>query len=356
MELKTLLQDHEFSGEIEITKDHNNNYVSKDLIKSAALENLISQNEELMQRVKVFSRRLASLEDMNQELQTENFHQKNQISNLNDQIQILKEKDQAWKSKVDELEFEKSALSENLRKLEFLKAEVERFRKYHDKIRLQVKPYITNLKQSRDAAVTTSESIKRQLIHKESQLHDVRLQMQEVLRQSKNQIDEVQKQRHDVIDRVEKKTQVLTDENRELKLQIKIAQDQLLKYSERLEDQASLENRVIELDRTKSELKTRLETEILNLQQKLNQKTGSQTRLEIENQDLKAHILDDQSDKEKREQELVQIRRQLETMRFMWNQKNEESERLTQSLNALENLNLSLSQKLQQIRFPEPQS
>lgn len=353
MELKPLLQDHEFSDEIHHT---NESYVSKDLMKSATVENLISQNEDLMQRMKMFTRRMASLEDLNQELQTENFNQKNQIINFQDQVQVLKEKDQAWKSKVDEMEDEKEALAAQNRKLEPLITEVERFRKYHDKIRIQVKPYIAALKGSRDEALQSIEGLKRQLSLKDSQLQDVRTQMQELLKHTKNQIEEVQKQRLDVIELTERQKQLLEDENRSLKLEVRMSQDQIKKMNTSMENQAHLENRVIELERSKVDLKNRLETEVLRLQEKLNAQTGAQTRLEIENEDLKAYIQTEHDNRIKNDQETVQLRRQLESMRYMWNQKNEESERLTQSLNALEKLNLSLSQKLQEIREAEKSS
>lgn len=347
MQLKPLLHDHDFSNETHLTSE---SYVSKDLMKSATVENLISQNEDLMQRMKMFTRRMASLEDLNQELQTENFNQKNQILNFQDQVQVLKEKDNAWKCKVDEMEASFETMASRIRKLEPLVAEVERFKKYHDKIRIQVKPYISSLKKSREEADVTASKLQSQLSLKDSQLQDVRMQMQELLKHTKNQIEEVQKQRLDVIELAEKQKQILADENRSLKLEVRMNQDQLKKMTLSIENQAYLENRVIELERSKSELKSRFETEVLRIQEKLNANTGAQTRLEIENQDLKEYIKSEQTQRANNEQETIQLRKQLESIRFMWNQKNEESERLHQSLNALEKLNLSLSQKLQEMR------
>jgi len=350
MELKPLLQDHDFSNETHLT---NESYVSKDLMKSATVENLISQNEDLMQRMKMFTRRMANLEDLNQELQTENFNQKNQILNFQDQVQVLKEKDNAWKCKVDEMEDTSEAMAAQIRQLEPLIAEVERYKKYHDKIRIQVKPYISSLKKSREEAEKSVASLQRQISLKDSQLQDVRMQMQELLKHTKNQIEEVQKQRLDVIELTEKQKQALADENRSLKLEVRMNQDQIKKMTLSTENQAYLENRIIELERSKVDLKSRLETEVLRIQEKLNANTGAQTRLEIENQDLKEYIKTENEHRAKVEQEAIQLRKQLESMRFMWNQKNEESERLTQSLDALEKLNLSLSQKLQELRDSE---
>ena len=353
MDLKPLLQDHEFSDETHSHSRENNSYVSKDLLKSATVENLISQNEDLMERVKVLSRRLASLEDLNHEMQSENFNQKNQIMHLGDQIEIMKEKDLAWKAKVDELEGEKDKLSESLRGIEDMQFEIERFRKYHDKIRLQVKPYIANLKKHRDELLLQIENQKGQILLKDNQLKDIRSQMHEVLRQSKNQIDEMQKQKNQLVEVMEKQKEILDFENRSLKLEIKETKSKLKKLQDQAQIAIELENQVIELDRSKSELKNILETEILRLQERLNQQTGELARYSIENKDLKEYLQTHHDSKIRIEEESLQLRRQLETMRFMWNQKNEESERLAQSLTALEKLNLSLSQKLQEIRNPD---
>jgi chromosome segregation ATPase len=353
MDLKTLLQDHEFSEESQINSRNNNSYVSKDLIKSATVENLISQNEDLMERVKALSRRLASLEDLNHEMQSENFNQKNQIMHLGDQIEIMKEKDLAWKAKVDELETERDKLSDTLRGHDEITSEVERFRKYHEKIRLQVKPYISNLKKQRDDLAIQGESYKNQISLRDNQLKDLRSQMQEVLRHSKNQINEMQKQKNQLVEVMEKQKEILDFENRSLKLEIKELRTKFNKMHDQAQIAIQLENQVIELDRSKSEQKISLETEIIRLQEKLNQQTGDLARFTIENQDLKDYLQRNHNSKIRSEEETQQLRRQLETMRFMWNQKNEESERLSQSLSALEKLNLSLSQKIQEIRNPD---
>lgn len=325
-------------------------YVSKDLMKSATIENLISQNEDLMSRLKVALRRLATLEDLNQDLQAQNFQQKNQILNYSDQVQVLKEKDQAWKSKVDELEAEKERLSSDLADFDSTKVELERFKKYHDKIRLQVKPYIQSLKVARDEAVQQLEQVRRQIQMRDSQLQDVRHQMQEVLRQSKNQIDEVYRQKQDVVSHMEQEIQRLLEDRSHLEKGSIELQSRMQSMTKALEQKAELENRVIELERLRDDQKVRFENEILRLQARANELLAAQTRLEIENQDLKRHVQDDYEAKMKTEQEITQLRRQMESLRFMWNQKNDEVQRYQKSLEALERLNLSLSEKIEELR------
>lgn len=328
----------------------NESYVSKDLLKSATIENLISQNEEMMTRQRTTLRRLATLEDLNQELQNENFQQKNQILNYSDQVQVLKEKDQAWKSKVDELEMEKDKLLLISKEFEKNQTEIERYRKYHDKIKYQVKPYIQSLKDSRDQAQKELNDLRSQVHLRETQVKEMRLQMQEVLRQSKNQIDDMQRQNQGLIEHFEEQIQALKNERAHIERDYKEMQAKIQHMNKAQEKRAELENRVIELDRSKQEQKKQLEAEALRLQSKLNDLESFKTRYEIENQDLKLHIQDQHATKLRQDEELIQLRRQMESLRFMWNQKNEESERQKHSLDALEKLNYSLSQKIEEIR------
>lgn len=325
-------------------------YVSKDLLKSATIENLISQNEEMMTRQRVTLRRLATLEDFNQELQNENFQAKNQILNYGDQVQVLKEKDNAWKIKVDELELEKEKLSLIAKEFEAAQAEIERHRKYHDKIKYQVKPYIQSLKVSRDQAQSELDNLRSQIHLKETQVKEMRKQMQEVLRQSKNQVDDIQRQQQGLIEHFENQIQSLKEDRALFEGSYNEMKSKFQNMNSALEKKAELENRVIELERSKIETKSQLETEVLRLQNKVNILEASKTRFEIENEDLKTHIQDNHTLRLRQEEEILQLRRQMESLRFMWNQKNEESERQKKSLEALENLNLSLSQKIEEVR------
>ena len=334
----------------QMTQVSHETYVSKDLLKSATIENLISQNEEMMTRQRVTLRRLATLEDLNQELQNENFQFKNQILNYADQVQVLKEKDMAWKNRVDELEVEKDKLALIAKEFENIQVEIERHRKYHDKIKYQVKPYIQSLKVSRDQAQKELDSLRSQIHLKDTQVKEMREQMKEVLRQAKNQVDDMQRQKQGLIEHFENQVQNLKDDRAQFENGYNEMKQKLTQAHIAVDKKAELENRVIELDRSKQEMKAQLENETLRLQAKVNELESFKTRFEIENEDLKTHIQDEHAARLRVEEETIQLRRQMESLRFMWNQKSEESERQRKSLEALEKLNYSLSQKIEEVR------
>lgn len=334
----------------QMTQVSHETYVSKDLLKSATIENLISQNEEMMTRQRVTLRRLATLEDLNQDLQNENFQYKNQILNYADQVQVLKEKDSAWKNRVDELEIEKDKLALIAKEFETLQVEIERHRKYHDKIKYQVKPYIQSLKVSRDHAQKELDTLRSQIHLKDTQVKEMREQMKEVLRQAKNQVDDMQRQKQGLIEHFENQIQSLKDDKAQFENGYNEMKQKLTIAHIAVDKKAELENRVIELDRSKQEMKAQLENETLRLQARVNDLESSKTRFEIENEDLKTHIQDEHAARLRVEEETIQLRRQMESLRFMWNQKSEESERQRKSLEALEKLNYSLSQKIEEVR------
>jgi predicted RNase H-like nuclease (RuvC/YqgF family) len=73
-------------------------------------------------------------------------------------------------------------------------------------------------------------------------------------------------------------------------------------------------------------------------------------KLGVEHADLQIRVVEDQETIQKLEKENRQYFEQLESLRFMWNAKNEENEKLKAAASALERLNLELSQKLNEIR------
>jgi chromosome segregation ATPase len=325
-------------------------YVSKDLLKSATIENLISQNEELMTRQRVTLRRLATLEDLNQELQNENFQAKNQILNYSDQVQVFKEKDNAWKAKVDELESEKEKLAHIAKEFQSIQSEIERHRKYHDKVKYQVKPYIQSLKISRDQAQKDLDSLRNQIHMKDTQVKEMREHMKEILRQAKNQVDDMHRQKQGLLEHFENQIQSLKEEKSHFEASFNEMKLRVNQMDIAIEKKAELENRVIELERSKQQLKLDIKIESTRQQSRIDELENLKVRYEIENEDLKLHIQNDHAMRLKLEEDILQVRRQMENLRFMWNQKHEESERQKKSLEALENLNNSLSQKIEELR------
>lgn len=331
--------------------------IPKEILKSSTVENLISQNEDLMARLKVSLRRLSLLELENQKLSEETQKARLSQSASADLLLVLREKDNVWKQKIDHLEKDKDIYSEKFRvlheKLMRATSELDRHRKYHERIKHQVKPYISQLKEYSKTQEVQNREITQELEKKEAQLRDLRHQIIELTKNSRLQIELAEKKNLEMtqfyenqIERMRGEIQILTQHHGEL-------ENKALKLHKSLERQDELENEVVEVTRSKEDMRLGLEKEITRLQERNNELTRHNQKLGIEHADLQLRVVGDQEKIFSFERENAQLQEQLESLRYMWTAKNEESERLKSAFESLEKLNLELSQKINELRQNE---
>ncbi len=338
----------------ELPKRPDLSHLPKDILKTTTVENLISQNEDLMSRLKVSLRRLSILENENQRIMEESSQSRMAQSSTTDQILVLKEKDNRWKQKVEILENQKEIQTEQIQeleqKLQFMSLDLVRHEKYHERIKNQVKPYITQLKAYANTQELKIQELEESLSQKEAHLRDIRNQIIEVTKNSQIQIDSTEKRSQEITQYYENQIQALAKEleifrehNQDLELKS-------LKLHSALEKQDVLENEVINLTRSKEDLKDRLLNEIHHIQERQTELTRQNQKIGVEHADLQIRVLADYDKIQKLELENRQQQEQLEGLRFMWSSKNEENEKLKLAASALERLNVELSQKLNEIR------
>jgi chromosome segregation ATPase len=338
----------------ELPQRTNLSHLPKEILKSSSMENLISQNEDLMARLKVALRRLSLLENENQKISEESNKTRIAQSSYSDQILIWKEKDARWKQKVDELDREKSILSEKISamhaKMQLMNTDLVRHEKYHEKIKNQIKPYIAQLKdysQSQNLKIKELEDISA---HKEGLIRDIRHQLIEVTKNTRTQLEASEKKSQEIVDHYEEQIEKMSAELKTLKTQHEDLEIKALKLNSALERQDALENEVVTLKRSKIDLKERFEEELKKIQERQSELTRQNQKLGVEHADLQIRVIEDQEKIQRLELENRQQLEQLESLRFMWSSKNEETERLKMAAGALERLNIELSQKLNELR------
>jgi|GEM_PF-917479 len=341
----------------EMPKRNDFSHLPKEILKSSTVENLISQNEDLMARLKVALRRLSILETENQKLSEETTKARISQSSVTDQILVWKEKDALWRQKVDQLEREKEIQGEKLKALEErtrnMSAELTRHVKYHERIKNQVKPYISQLKEYSRTQDIKLHELENSLAQKEAQLRDMRHQVIEVTKNSRYQVEASEKKAQEMVQFYEQQIQGL---NRELQMLHQIQEElevKSMKLHAALERQDTLENEVVTLRRSKEDMKERLEKEIERQQERISELSRQNQKLGVEHADLQIRVVEDQERIQKLEKENFQYIEQLESLRYMWNAKNEEHEKLKVAAAALERLNIELSQKLNELRKQE---
>lgn len=341
----------------EVPKRQDLSHLPKEILKSSTVENLISQNEDLMARLKVSLRRLSILESENQKFADESNKARLSQSSVADQILIWKEKDALWRQKVDKLEKQKEIHTEKIQalymKIQNMTAELARHEKYHDRIKNQVKPYISQLKEYSRTQDLKLKELENSLSQKEALLRDLRHQIIEVTKNSRFQLESSDKKNQEMVQFYEEQIQGL---NRQVQILHQIQEElevKTVKLHSALERQDTLENEVVTIRRAKDDMKERLETEMNRQQERMMELTRQNQRLGVEHADLQIRVVEDQQQIQKLEKENFQYVEQLESLRYMWNAKNEEHEKLKTAAAALERLNIELSQKLNEIRKQE---
>ncbi len=324
--------------------------IPKDIRKSGTVETLISQNEDLMARLKVTLRRLTILEDENKSIHSQFEEMKTTYSSVSDQMLIWKEKEKIWKERNEKANSELEAIKARLPDYAKLEAQVERYKRYQEKVKTTIKPYLQQLKDYAATLHLQIQNMNRDLDRRDAEIHDLNQQLlanKEALTQKihfyeSNQIQLVNTFEKDKLELFHQ-IQVLNESNQALE-----AKSQNLDRS--LERQDELENLIIALRRSKDDFQQSTQREIddlrnqnRELKQFLTEKTMSSQDLASEKEKLKGenHLL------QSRQSELEE---QLTSLRYMWNSKSEENEKLKITISSLEKINLELSQKLNESR------
>lgn len=332
-------------------------HLPKEILKSTTVENLISQNEDLMARLKVTLRRLSALETENQRVIEEANKIKLSQSSVSDQIMVYKEKDSMWKNKIDQLEKEKEFQEEKAlalsQRVQTLAAELTRHQKYHDRIRTQVKPYLTQLKEYSKTLEIKVEQLEKSGNKHEALLRDLRQQIIDVTNNSKYQVENSEKKAKELVNHYEEQVDKLSQEVTHLKETQELLEVRTTKLNTALERQDTLENEVINLRHSKEKLKGLLEAEVERQKERIQALTKQNQKLGVEHADLQVRVIESDEKLQRMEADKNQLQEQLEGLRFMWTAKNEENEKLKAAMAALEKLNLELSQKLNSMRKPD---
>lgn len=338
----------------EMPMPFNYSHLPKEILKSSSVESLISQNEDLSTRLKVALRRLALLENENQKLGDEAQRARLSQTAVADQVLIFKEKDNLWKQKLQQAEKEKEVQAEKAiayqSKLEKIVGEVERYRKYHDRIKTQVKPYIHQLKEYSRSLEEKTAQLTQENSRSEAQLSDLRFQIMEVTKVSRQQIELHEKKAQEMIHFYEAQIESQKNELHNMDLLNQELEVKAIKLNKALEKQDELENQVVEILRSKEEIKARLEQEVLRLQDKSSELHRNNKRLEIEHADLQELALSNEMQIKSLQKEKQDLTEQLDSLRYMWNAKVEETEKLKTAIQSLERLNVDLSQKVNELR------
>lgn len=317
---------------------------------TSSFENLISQNEDLMARLKVTLRRLSVLEIENSRITEASQKIQNQFNIYQDQNQIYKEKENSWVKKIKELEHKNESLSESIKNFQNKhnsdQIEINRFKKYQEKIKKIVKPFLTQLKLDNSDLKSRVQESELKLVQKEQLISQLRNQINDLAKLSQEQIEIYHKKFTDSIQHYENQIVKLSDE---LQSQLELNrnfENKLFRHNEIADQLIVTENKLIAMARSKENLIKTYELKYSEMQIKLKDLSSEYEHLKIRNTDMLEKITYDENQMNLLKKENKDVRSQIENLRYMWNAKNQENENLKLSLTSLEALNVQLSQKI----------
>lgn len=220
------------------------------------LNTVLSQIDDLQARLKVTVQRMAEMEsDLIFSEEQRNSLLENQ-RNLQDQILIWKEKERLWIEKLVTAKASSQELENLKNEAASLRMENQRYIKYHEKIKLQIKPYIRQLKDYSRALVQELQETKRELLNRdytvkkakerEAQLEKKLEESHQLVNEHKLQIDkalQIALENHD------KERQGLQRQIGELNIEIQTLRMKALSLDRTLERQDELQNLNVALKR-----------------------------------------------------------------------------------------------------------
>lgn len=329
--------------------------IPKEHLKSTTVENLLSQNEDLMMKLKMAYRRMSSLEEQTQQLFDEQLESDRQNSMLHDQVAILKEKDLAWKSKFDNVEEDRILLAEKnihlQKQTEKHELEIQRHQKYHEKIKVQIKPYIQQLKKYSQEIEVQHSLVTAQAEQKEAQIRDLRFQILELAKNSQIQAEDQESRLVATVESFESTVQNLNQEVSSLRSQLSEAETRVVKFYKIQEKCDRLENDLVEAVRSRENVKEQLENEVRRLQELQDNTYKEKIQFETQSVDLYEKLNYKALEAEELQNKKCELTQQLESLRYLYGQKSQEHDKIKMSLHSLEKLNVELSQKIHEIRL-----
>ncbi len=345
----------------EVPEPLNLKNVPSDILKSGTIDALISQNEDLMARIKVGLRRLSLVENENAKSLEEVRKLQAKNSSLTDQMLVLREKDDLWKQKNQSFENEVLKVKERAKLLEmdyaFVKAEnsdlkkaLGRHLKYRRSIKSGVRPWLRSLKREITQLWQQNHQLESKTLQKEALIKSLRDQILEISKNIKIQTKSYEVNQATLLEQIEsQKAENLKLQSDFILLTEALSHEQ--KVAELMQNQNSdLQNRIITLERNLSDQEEQRTQEIQNLK-KENQ--SFQSEIGYLKADLEAalHGKDEANlkcDREKSENNVMTT--QLDHMRQMWEQKNQDNEKLKLKMVSLERINAELSLQLKEQR------
>ncbi len=315
-----------------------------------SLETLIQMNELANEKLKVSIRRLSYAENEIESLKNKLKELEGNNQNLQDQEFINFEKEKTRNAQLKQLQDENEILKIQhalitSREAE-LRNETHRLRKYQEKITTQVKPYFKELKEYSKNLELQIQKISELNECKEVQIQDLKNRVADMINNFNFQIEAEKTKNEKIISRYEEivsQNQIDIAKQKETILFLNSKVEDLEIYHQKF---LETENKLIEMERFFSEKRIHYEKTTQDLNDRVAALLRLEYKYETENNDLKLTTKKLFDENTKTKEDLFNTEKQLESLKYLWDQKNSELIKYKQAIEALEKINIELSKNL----------
>jgi len=340
----------------------------ENISRSAVVESLINQNDDLMARLNVALRRVSNLEEKISDARTESAQYKAKYENVKDQILILREQSRLLSDRYQQTE-EKTKrenrdtdqLKEQIQVLEIRYAELyqtaetrrtrlEQELAIHKRAVKRFQKYRMNLKR----AIATAKEELRFLREKksgfEATLQDLRHNISETTTYISTQAKEHKQQLQSLSEAYE--TEILQLKNN--LAQATETNQTLTARTQEIDrlfgEKVRLENDLVIAQRREEDLRLQTAVEVSDLQKSLGRFRNEAKELALQAESYGAEILSAKNQIAGLTEEKHNLTEQVETLQLLWRDQQTQMEKLTEQKNALQKLNQELSISINEYR------
>lgn len=348
----------------EVPKAVDLSHLPTSVLRSGAMESLMSQNEDLLSRLSVSLRRIAQLEEKLNDSEKSKDLFRTQYESLKDQILVLKEKSRLLATRKDREESEYQNLKNQIRMLEIRYAElysstqikesnllqkvsllsklVGRHKRYHERIKKAAKSIKTQLQ--------NKKALEKKLVNQEDLIRDIRTNLEK----STHYISELNRQHKEELGVLTEKYEIRlkSAKNEKFELENKITElnNQSQSYDKLYEEKVQLENELVITQRHSQDYKERTSLEVSELQKSLTEYKKEANRLALELENNRTERTEKAEEVQRMSEENRRLSEQVENLQVLWRENQKKLERADERSRSLQKLNQDLSVSLNQYR------
>jgi chromosome segregation ATPase len=338
--------------------------IPQSIIKSGVVDALISQNDDLMSRLGVAIRRVASLEEKLSDSRLETERYRSQYDNLNDQLLVLKEKSRSLYERKDREEGEYTDLQDQVRLLEIRYGEL--YAQSQNKEALLLKQFeketkeLNRLKRYRARVARAAEGLKKaahekwQAEVKFAQSEKTQESLRTSLNESAQYIQEITKEHklhsQKLIEQYETRITEFKTKLAEVVQQNENLGEKVHTFDALIEEKMRIENQVVLLERREQEEKVRTSAEISDLQKALARYRNEAKELAIELETTTTEFQAAQTELAQTATDKKALEEQVDNLQVLWRNQQLQIEKSQEKVNSLQKLNQELSIAINQYR------